>query len=706
VPNNVDITVTSTDKTAPGIDSATANVKKLTGAVSTAGETMKGVVAADQLQKAAEQVKEFVNSSIQAASNLQQSVGGTEAVFKEASDQISDFAKTSAETVGLSENDFRSFTTIIGGQLKRMTGDLDFAATKSIELTKIAADLAATYGGTTKEAMEAFSAALRGEADPAERFNLNLKVSAVQAKAVELGLAKSTAEVSDAAKAQATYALIMDQASDALGQFNRETDTASHKQQVANAEIENAKAKLGQGLLPIYASAASAIGNLAQAFGELPKPIQESITVIAGAAAGYAILAPKIIAVKTATKELGITMQSTKAFIAGPWGLAIGGAIALIAAFTMSQTEAANRVKALADALDFQKGALDESNRAVIAQRLEEEGLLKIGRELGVNTETLTSAILGDARAREELNLKTVNLNKNSDEAAVKQQKFNQQVQQMISDTDAAAKSQERKTDATKTDTQANVKNTTSIQDQIDAMVQQAKHIQDMFDPIAKLVHAQQTVRDKQKEYTEAVKEHGRKSAEARDAELDLAAAVLDMGSAATTVGQSFTGKLDPALRAVLKAGKLTESQINDIEKQFIAAKKAGDKFAGVYNATANLTVTIKGPKSIHFDAEGNPITRGGSGGYSGHAAGGFIGGGGQTYNPGEEVAQLPSGTTILPRGASEAMLAGMGAPQKVQLEVIMPRNTGVALADALIEAIRFKVGTEGGNDPATYLKR
>lgn len=698
MPNTVDITVTSTDKTGPGVESATKNVEKLGKAVSTTGETFKGVLAADQLQAASRRVYEFVNGSIKAASDLEQAVGGTEAVFKEATNRISDFAKTSAETVGLSESDFRNFTTIIGGQLKRMTGDLDFAADKSIELTKIASDLAATYGGTTKEAMVAFSAALRGEADPAERFNLNLKVGAVNLKAVELGLAKSVSSVSDAAKAQATYALILDQSKDALGQFNRENDTAAHKQQVATAEIENAKAALGEGLLPIFSSAASAVGNLAKGFGELPKPVQESITVIAGAAAGYAILAPKIVAVKTATKELGITMQSTKAFIAGPWGLAIAGAIGLVAAFTMGQQDAANRVKELADALDFQKGALDENNRKVIAAKLEEEGLLKLAKELNINTETLTSAILGDADAREQLNLRTINLNKNSSEATVKQKQFNDAVSQMIKDTDAASTSQSRKTAATKTDTQANVKNTDSIQDQIDAQVRQAKLLQDQFDPMAKLIHSQQAVTKAQETYTKAVKDHGRKSQEAKQAELDLAEAVLDMGVAATTTGGTFDGKLTPAMRNILKAGGLTAGQIKDIEKQFIAAKKAGDRFATNYDATANLTIKVKGLTSFRFDSEGNPTK---------HASGGVIGGGVQSYNPGEEIAELPSGTTILPRGASQQMLNNMsGGTQKLQLEILAPRATGVALLDALIEGIRYKVGTEGGNDPVRYLKR
>jgi hypothetical protein len=707
MPNTVDITVTSKDQASPGMDKATASVKKLGDTVSSTGNVMKGVLAADLLQKAARDVQAFVGSAIAASSNLEQSVGGTEAIFKEASGQISNFAKTSATSVGLSENDFRTFTTGIGGQLKRMTGDVEFAAQKSLDLAKVAADLSATYGGTTKEAMEAFSAALRGEADPAERFNLNLKVSVVQAKAVELGLAKSTSSVSDAARAQALYALIMDQSKDALGQFNRETDTAAHKQQVATAEVENAKAKLGEELLPVYAAAADAIAKLAEGFGELPQPVQQSITVIAGLGAAYAFLAPKIVAVKTATKELGITMQATKAFIAGPWGLAIGGAIALIGALTISQQEAANQTKELANAIDFQKGALDENNRQVIASKLEEEGLLKTARELGINTETLTSAILGDTEARKELNLHTVNLNKNSSEATVKQFEFNKAIKDMMANTDAAAKSQGRKTDATKTDTIANTKNTTSIDDQIAAMKQQAKAVQDQFDPMAKLIHAQQNVAEKQKEYNDALHKHGKNSADAKKAELDLAGAIVDAGSAAADVTEKFDGKLTPAMKAILRTGGLTAAQINDIEKQFIAAKKAGDKFATTYNAQANVTFKTHGLGSFRFDAEGNPTGHAYGGVLSAAAASGGARSGSVPVNEqGIESFAMPNGTIVIPHGATQNMLSGMGAPSKLQIEMLMPRSTGLAWLDSLIEGIRYKIGTEGNNDPVTYLKR
>jgi hypothetical protein len=162
----------------------------------------------------------------QSAGDLEQAVGGTEAVFKSASGTIDRFAKDSATSMGLSERAFREATTSIGGQLKGLGFDTDDAADKAIELTGVAADLAATYGGTTAEAVSALGAAFRGEADPAERFNLRLNQNTVNAKAVALGLAETTSKVDAQAKAQATLALITEQSADATGQFAREQDTA------------------------------------------------------------------------------------------------------------------------------------------------------------------------------------------------------------------------------------------------------------------------------------------------------------------------------------------------------------------------------------------------------------------------------------------------------------------------------------------------
>lgn len=266
--------------------------------------------------KALAAVKEFVDDSVRAYSQLEQAVGGTEAVFGPAGRAIDEFGKKSADAIGLSESEFRTATTSIGGQLKRMTGDVDFAAEHSIILTQVAADLAATYGGTTAEAVGALGAAFRGEADPAERFNLDLKVGRVNAKALQMGLADASGAISDQARAQALLALITEQSADAQGQFAREADTVEGAAQRANAAIENQKAVMGEALVPVKELqtavgllGAKTMGVLANAFLDLTGKISEAESVTRNFQILTGQTADSLEAAVTINKEYGVSFE-------------------------------------------------------------------------------------------------------------------------------------------------------------------------------------------------------------------------------------------------------------------------------------------------------------------------------------------------------------------------------------------------------------
>lgn len=221
---------------------------------------------------------------VDAAGDLQQSIGGTSAVFENAAGSVSDFSKNAADLVGMSENAARTITSKLGASLKGFGMSTDEAAKQSINLTTIGADLAATLGGKTEDAVGALGSALRGEYDPLEAFGIALKASEVNAKAVSMGLASSESDVSAYAKGQATLALITERSAFAQGQFAREADTAQGQAQRAAAGVEDASAKLGQKLLPIYTDIQEGIGYVADAFTSLPDPVSTGLLAVSGVA--------------------------------------------------------------------------------------------------------------------------------------------------------------------------------------------------------------------------------------------------------------------------------------------------------------------------------------------------------------------------------------------------------------------------------------
>ena len=447
-------------------------------------------------------VKEFVGDSVRAFSELEQSQGGTQAVFGESAKVIDDFAKRSAQAIGLSEAEFRTATTLIGGQLKRMTGDVQFAAEQSVELTRVAADLAATYGGTTAEAVEALGAAFRGEADPAERFNLNLKASVVNAKAVEMGLAATEKEVDDNARAQALLALIMEQSADAQGQFARELDTVAGKAQVAAAEAENMKARVGEALVPVKELSTELGMVAAQAAGILATKLQNLTGAIDDVDS----------AIQQFEIHMGISADSAQAAItiAKEWGVSL---IDLVDRLDLTKEE----LEILKENLDFATDAtgMSEEAAAELAEVLE--------------SKLHHAQVLVDEQAARGAS-------------------------EWLRNRDAMEEAEDQADDLTE-----------AVEDQIDALTRLREAKRRDIDATFNLIEASREAEEAQKAYTEAVKKHGATSDEAVEAAAELYSKQQDLIDAALAFRDEAGPNWESGFRQVMESAGVSADTIQRI---------------------------------------------------------------------------------------------------------------------------------------------
>lgn len=226
--------------------------------------------AANVVQKAGQFAFDQVQQAVSAASDLQQSQGAVNAIFRESSGVVRAYGRDAAESVGLSEAAFGQQASTIGALLQNLGQTRAESAQTSQELIQIGADLAATFGGNTSDAVNALGAALRGERDPIERYGISIKQAGVDAEVLRLGLDTSTASLKAQAQATATLSLIRQQAANSAGAFAREEDTLQGQTQRFTAELENARAELGQALLPVLTDTISVLRSgipVLQAFG-------------------------------------------------------------------------------------------------------------------------------------------------------------------------------------------------------------------------------------------------------------------------------------------------------------------------------------------------------------------------------------------------------------------------------------------------------
>jgi hypothetical protein len=188
--------------------------------------------------------------SIMAASDLSQQFGALDAVFGSNSEQLKTFSKSMVD-YGLSTADAARYAALLGTQLKGLGIEEQDAIDRTQKLQILAADLAATYGGTTADAVAALSSTFKGEYNPIERYGVALRKSDITARLVSQGLGKLKGDTLKAAEAQAAYELIISKTTAAQGQSRREYDTLAAQLQRVNATYENMKATLGTALLPV-----------------------------------------------------------------------------------------------------------------------------------------------------------------------------------------------------------------------------------------------------------------------------------------------------------------------------------------------------------------------------------------------------------------------------------------------------------------------
>lgn len=259
-----------------------------------------------------------------AASDMQQASGGVDAVFKTSAGTVHDWAKTSAESVGLAGAEYQRLAAGIGGALTGMGVPLEQATAQTGALIQRSADLASVFGGTTTQATEAMTSAFRGEYDSLQRLIPGISAAAVQAQMQAEAAAGQTFASEQAAQANAIYTLAMDQSAASAGNFAKESDTAAGAQAIAQAKFQDTAATLGEQLLP----AITDVMEWLTKFGDWISEHKELVTALTAVIAGLAVA---VLAVNAAM-AVAAAAQAVATAATAAWSAAAGiGAVATTA---------------------------------------------------------------------------------------------------------------------------------------------------------------------------------------------------------------------------------------------------------------------------------------------------------------------------------------------------------------------------------------
>lgn len=195
-----------------------------------------------------------MKSMINQASELEQSLGATEAVFGDFSSSIIANSKKAAKSFGLSANDYLQSTNLIGAQLKNLGLSTEEYAKKADNLVGLGADLAATFGGTTYDAVQALSAVFRGEYNQVEKYGISIRKSDINARVAETSQRKLTGAMLKQAEALAGIDILYEQTTASQGQFARESNTMAGSMQIMKAAFSTISTTIGEAFIPAIVS--------------------------------------------------------------------------------------------------------------------------------------------------------------------------------------------------------------------------------------------------------------------------------------------------------------------------------------------------------------------------------------------------------------------------------------------------------------------
>lgn len=217
-----------------------------------AGKGMLGIGAA--AVGAAMALKPMIDQ----AASVEESLSKNRVLFGDNAKAIEAFAKTSLQSFGVSRRAALEATGVFGALTAAMKLPQEQGVELATTMVGLAGDLSSFHDVGVDEALLALQSGLRGEAEPLRRFGVLLDAATLKTKALEMGIIDNVKKaLTPQQKALAAYEVILEQASVAMGDFERTADGAVGQQKLLAGELDHIKTMIGAALLPAFTSLVS-----------------------------------------------------------------------------------------------------------------------------------------------------------------------------------------------------------------------------------------------------------------------------------------------------------------------------------------------------------------------------------------------------------------------------------------------------------------
>lgn len=216
-------------------------------------------------------------SALNAAGELEQNMGGSEAVFKQYASNIQKVAADAYKNMGLSQSDFLATANKMGALFQGSGFTIKESMDMTSQAMQRAADVASIMGLDTSSAMEAVAGAAKGNFTMMDNLGVAINDTTLQIYAQEKGLGKLETTQD---KVGAAMQMFLEKTAYATGNYKKENETLAGSLSTAKAAFDNFLSGAGGAdqLAESFTNAAHVIiKNLNEIFPRLVSGITELI---------------------------------------------------------------------------------------------------------------------------------------------------------------------------------------------------------------------------------------------------------------------------------------------------------------------------------------------------------------------------------------------------------------------------------------------
>ena len=191
----------------------------------------------------------FVSGAVLLASEAEETRDRMSVALGDIADETEAWANRTSNALGINRNQVRSFVTDFSLQLQRAT-DLASATDLGQALTERAFDLESFQDVPIDEVFAAFRSGINGSTEPLDRFNVNLRATAVDAFILANGMAASSDAITENTRRLARARLILQETANAQGNLILTQGSFANTFRRFRSTISNIVTDIGTGFLP------------------------------------------------------------------------------------------------------------------------------------------------------------------------------------------------------------------------------------------------------------------------------------------------------------------------------------------------------------------------------------------------------------------------------------------------------------------------